>query len=118
MKKNEFINFNDEKVPIGKRKQAYIKWAVSKGTDLEVAKKQANKKFGFEQKPGILAVVKDWDNRHEQRSFDPMEDIWWKTNLKKYKNYQWILTCDDDFEEMVKRRKSEEWDIIYVEICS
>ena len=42
----EYINFNDESLPIGKRKQAYIKFVVSKGTDIISAKRQANKKFG------------------------------------------------------------------------
>lgn len=31
----KYINFNDETIPIGKRKQAYVKWAVSKGTDID-----------------------------------------------------------------------------------
>lgn len=64
----EFINFNDEKLPIGKRKQAYIKWAVSKGTDLITAKRQANKKFGFEQKYGLCVLYKDY-GRMSQNSF-------------------------------------------------
>ena len=42
----EFIDFNNTSIPIGQRKVAYVKWAVSKGTDLIKAKKQANKKFG------------------------------------------------------------------------
>ena len=41
----KYIDFNDESLPIGKRKQAYIKFAVSKGTDIVSAKRQANKKF-------------------------------------------------------------------------
>ena len=42
----KFVDFNDTSIPIGQRKVAYVKWAVSKGTDLIRAKKQANRKFG------------------------------------------------------------------------
>ena len=62
----EHIDFNDNKVPIGKRKQAYIKWAVSKGTDLISAKRQANKKFGFEMKEGLLAEAE----KYKEKTFD------------------------------------------------
>lgn len=53
----EYINFNDPKVPIGKRKQAYVKYAVSRGTSLEEAKRQANKKFGFERTEKWIALI-------------------------------------------------------------
>ena len=43
----KFIDFNDTSIPTGKRKQAYVKYAVSKGTSLLEAQRQANKKFGY-----------------------------------------------------------------------
>lgn len=46
----KYIDFNDSSLPLGKRKVAYVKWAVSKGTELIKAKTQANRKFGYEIK--------------------------------------------------------------------
>lgn len=56
-----YIDFNDERIPIGKRKVAYVKWAISKGTDKITAMKQANKKFGFERKGKYLALIGNAD---------------------------------------------------------
>ncbi len=53
----KYINFDDERIPIGKRKVAYIKWATSKGTPLEKAKQWANKKFGFERKGKYIVRI-------------------------------------------------------------
>ena len=52
----EYVNFNDERIPIGKRKVAYVKWAMSKGTSKIQAQKQANTKFGFEKKGKLLVI--------------------------------------------------------------
>ena len=64
-----YIDFNDASVPIGKRKQAYVKYAVSKGTTLIAAQRQANKKFGYtstSNRNKECAIcrerVKLWDN--------------------------------------------------------
>ena len=57
----EYIDFNDEKIPIGKRKMAYVKWAMSKGTTEKKARMQANKKFGFERKGKVLVYMHDAD---------------------------------------------------------
>jgi len=46
----EYVDFNDSSVPLGKRKVAYVKWAMSKGTEKIKAQRQANKKFGYENK--------------------------------------------------------------------
>jgi hypothetical protein len=111
-----YINFNDDKLPIGKRKQAYVKWAVSKGTDLIDAQRQANKKFGFEQKPGILAVVTDYGHLG-QASFNEYNSIWGNVNLKKYIDHKWILTNEmmpEEVENVVDKAKSNGWEIIYL----
>ena len=115
----EFINFNDDSLPIGKRKQAYVKWAVSKGTDIVSAKKQANKKFGFEKKPGIFAIVKDWNGRIEQRSFTGSEEIFAGYDLRKYKKSKWAEIWDkDEIKKIKKEAKEEGWDVIEVSLYS
>lgn len=53
----EYVDFNNPKIPIGKRKQAYVRWAVSQGTPLWKAKRLANKKFGFERKGRWIARI-------------------------------------------------------------
>jgi hypothetical protein len=53
----KYVDFNDSNLPIGKRKVAYVKWAISKGTDRLSAMSQANRKFGFEQKGKKVVVV-------------------------------------------------------------
>lgn len=65
----KFVDFNDESLPLGKRKVAYVKWAVSKGTTLIVAQRQANKKFGYSETSNIhkncrvcSERYKLWDN--------------------------------------------------------
>lgn len=42
----KYIDFNDESIPVGKRKVAFVKWAMSKGTEKIEAQRIANKKFG------------------------------------------------------------------------
>ena len=56
-KKQKFIDFNDDSIPIGVRKVAYVKYAMSKGTSEINAKKQANKKFGFDTVGKRLLVI-------------------------------------------------------------
>ena len=65
----KYVDFNDASLSIGKRKQAYVKYAVSKGTSLIVAQRQANRKFGYtttsnRQKECVMCRerVKLWDN--------------------------------------------------------
>ena len=41
----KFVDFNDPSIPLGKRKVAYVKYAVSHGTPLETAKLQCARKF-------------------------------------------------------------------------
>jgi len=115
----KYIDFNDASLPIGKRKQAYVKWAISKGTDPLKAKIQANKKFGFEKKPGIFAIVKDWGGRMYQASFTEEEDIFGNHNLRKYKRREWVLIdriSKDELDELTKSAKQKGWDVIYVNL--
>jgi len=49
----KYINFNNDKLPIGKRKQAYVKWVVSQGTDIIEAKRQANKSLDLKKSRNI-----------------------------------------------------------------
>lgn len=119
----EFIDFNDNKVPIGKRKQAYIKWAISKGTDLISAKRQANKKFGFEMKEGLLAIVIDTGGRCSQRSFTGDEEIFQGYDLRKYKNHKWIHEdyipmehYDENIEKIKKEYESIGWEVVFINV--
>lgn len=46
-----FVDFNDKNITLGKRKVAYVKYVTSKyGTSLIEAQRQANKKFGYDEK--------------------------------------------------------------------
>ena len=115
----KYIDFNDESLPIGKRKQAYIKFAVSKGTDIVSAKRQANKKFGFEKKPGIFAIVKDWSGRIEQRSFTGSQEIFAGYDLRKYEKAKWEEIWDENEILKVKKEAKEKgWDVIEVSLHS
>ena len=114
-----YIDFNDESLPIGKRKQAYIKFAVSKGTDIVSAKRQANKKFGFEKKPGIFAIVKDWSGRREQRSFTGSQEIFAGYDLRKYEKSNWAeIWEEDEILKVKKEAKEKGWDVIEVSLHS
>ena len=53
----KFVDFNDERIPIGKRKVAYVKYAMAHGTSEKAARMQANRKFGFERKGKYLVFV-------------------------------------------------------------
>ena len=114
-----YVDFNDNKIPIGKRKQAYIKFAIKNGTDLRQAKIQANKKFGFEQSPGIFAVVEDLSGRSEQRSFTGSLEIFEGHDLRKYKNHAWkILEDEEEMKKVVEHYKLKGFKIIHVDIHS
>jgi hypothetical protein len=44
---NEHVDWNDETVPIGKRKVAFVKWLMQKRkVPMRIAKSMANQKFG------------------------------------------------------------------------
>ena len=42
---SKFVDFNDPGIPLGKRKVAYVRYAMMHGTPLETAKLQAARKF-------------------------------------------------------------------------
>jgi hypothetical protein len=111
----KYINFNDETLPIGKRKQAYVKWAVSQGTDIISAKKQANKKFGFEKKPGIFAFITD-HGRMGQKSFKYSE-IFDEYDLRRYESSEWKEVDNEDEKEKLKKKyKSMGWDVVEISL--
>jgi hypothetical protein len=117
---SNFVNFNDESLPIGKRKQAYIRWAVSKGTDLQDAKKQANKKFGFEQKPGILAIVTDY-GRANQKSFTGSVEVFAGIDLRKYQTCDWVIDDTQNADQVkgkLQKAKEQGWEILKVSISA
>lgn len=62
-----YIDFNDEKIPLGKRKVAYIKHLMHKyNYPLLSAQKAANKRFGFEVKyPNVVFVYADYGRMHQ-----------------------------------------------------
>lgn len=55
------VDWNNDKIPLGKRKQAYVRYLISKGIDIEIAKRSANKKFGFERKGKYLVLLGNAD---------------------------------------------------------
>ena len=62
-----FIDFNDETIPIGKRKVAYVKYAMRNGTSEIAARRQANKKFGCKYAPQWL--IKDKQYKVDKATF-------------------------------------------------
>ena len=116
-KMEKYVNFNDKSVPIGKRKQAYIKWAVSKGTELTTAKKQANTKFGFERKDGVFAIVRDY-GRMNQYSFSGEMEIFQSVDLRKYKKFAWSLEYDEAKRSELKAKYEKMgWMVIFVDLA-
>lgn len=113
----KYINFNDDKIPLGKRKQAYVKWAISKGTNPIEAKRQANNKFGFDKKEGIFSFVID-HGRMGQASFTGDYEIFNGRDLRKYKKNKWMHMPNDDNRVYEIRRKYEKmgWDVIISEL--
>lgn len=113
----KYVNFNDESLPIGKRKQAYVKWAVTQGTTLDAAKRQANKKFGFEKKAGILAIVVDY-GRMEQRSYGgSVLDIFQGYDLRNYNQYRYIMHdqyAESILKSIVHGYKTDGWEVVTV----
>jgi predicted RNA-binding Zn-ribbon protein involved in translation (DUF1610 family) len=64
--KMDFINWNDEKISLGKRKVAFVKWAMKQGTPKINAQRIANKKFGWEFRCpscGKKSILKDSNTR-------------------------------------------------------
>lgn len=55
------VNWDDERIPLGKRKNIYIRYLLSKGWELINAQKAANKKFGFERKGKYLVLLGNAD---------------------------------------------------------
>ena len=114
----KYVNFNDPKISVGKRKVAYVKYATSKGTPLTEAKRQANAKFGMAKmkKDAILVIFDDaWgqcsyvekqmfqENRvseHKAKGYnlncqwkdDSLNNLKFKTEIKEqYKDYDKVL---------------------------
>lgn len=55
------VNWDDERIPVGKRKNTYIRYLLSQGWELINAQKAANKKFGFERKGKYLVLLGNAD---------------------------------------------------------
>jgi hypothetical protein len=111
-----YIDFNDETAPIGKRKQAYIRWAVSNGTDINAAKIQANKKFGFQKKAGLFAIVTDYGRIH-QKSFRGTEDVFNNVDVRRYDKIDWkVVETDEDVKNIKKEMKQKGWDVIEIKL--
>ena len=108
--KKTFINFNDESIPIGKRKQAYARWAISKGTPEIQAKRQANDKFEFEKKEKVFFVISD-NGRVHQNSFNGVTDELWQNhiNVEKYKDWGYVIIEDGLYkgEDSIERNEKE-----------
>lgn len=68
----KFVDFNDPSIPIGKRKQAYVRYAVSHGTPLEVAKFLCGRKFKArptgQVAPPMHYYIVEWDGRLQLRN--------------------------------------------------
>ncbi len=94
-----FVDFKDPNVPVGKRKQAYVKWAVSKGTSLELAKKQANKKFG-QRHYGKIFVIFQYDTWMLGKS-NYFSDIMFQMRANRYEEFKYT-TDEYDNESTIK----------------
>lgn len=90
--KSKFVDFNDPSIPIGKRKVAYVRYAVMHGTPLETAKLQAARKFKVRD-TGMVAP--------------PMHYyiVWWEDALHLRNCSEHIKTD----EEVVMLLHKEEW---------
>ena len=111
-----YIDFNDESQPIGKRKQAYVRWAISKGTKLIDAQKQANEKFGFEKREGLLMLVTNYGRMH-QYSFS-VNEIFECYDLRKYKSHEYkvvygndVRLSEEEIADIIKEYKEMGWDV-------
>jgi hypothetical protein len=83
------------------------------------AKRQANKKFGFEKKPGIFAIVKDYSGRREQSSFTGSQEIFAGYDLRKYEKSKWAEIWEiDEILKVKKEAKEKGWDVIEVSLHS
>lgn len=49
-KKREFVDFDDQSVPIGKRKVAFVKWMLRRGETMRDAKIACYRKFRREER--------------------------------------------------------------------
>lgn len=117
----KYIDFNDESIPLGKRKQAYIRWAVyKKGKSMDEAKILANRKFGFEKKGKILALYHIRSPISRFYSFD--EAIFWNYDLRKYKEWKAIEVPVSDCglhikteyaKKIEKEYKDKGWKVFY-----
>lgn len=96
-----FIDFNDETIPIGKRKVAYVKYAMRNGTSEIAARRQANKKFGFEVKDNYLLIIIvagsfSWSRYDVVTHIKDNDGI----NHMKYSNIRHIEISVEEFEEL------------------
>ena len=70
-----YVDFNDEKIPLGKRKKAYIAYLIKQGHELINAQRLANKRFGFEVKyPKLVFVYADY-GRSSQNSYTGTREV-------------------------------------------
>ncbi|MBO0953244.1 hypothetical protein [Fibrella forsythiae] len=107
-KESNFIDFNDEKIPVGKRKQAYVRWAMSKGTSAIDAKRQANKKFGFEKRGKAFVIFQyDTDLLWQHKS-----QILFQVGAHRYEEFEYT-TDDQVTPEKIAYYKAKGFEIKY-----
>jgi hypothetical protein len=112
----KFVDFNDSSLPIGVRKKAYVSWVIKKGAAPIDAKRQANKKFGFEKKPGIFAICNDC-GRCDQFSFTGKDEIFANHDLRKYEAFDYrINPNEDDVKNIRHFCKENGWNLIFVDL--
>ena len=73
----KFVDFYDETIPVGKRKVAYVKYAMMHGTPKKKAMQQANKKFGFGRRGTYLVFIINADSM----------------DLPSFSGYTWEEAC-------------------------
>ena len=109
----EYVNFKDEKIPLGKRKVAYIKWLLKKGYSMYESKVRANKKFGFAKKAGVLLLWHDPDNV-SSKSYFQHRDYWTGIDKRKYEEHKVVETnfmSEERINEIVETYEALGWDI-------
>lgn len=114
-----YVDFNDESIPVGKRKQAFVRWAISRGTDPIKAKQIANKKFGFEQKGELVILVMDFWRMH-QNSFH-ISEVYdeYRYEARHFKNVSisYDFVNETDIDKVRKWAKEHTTQDVKYEVC-
>ena len=119
-----YIDFNDDRIPIGKRKKAYIAYLISKhGYELIKAQQCANKRFGFEIKYPKLVFIYADHGRFCQNSYMglsevsmPFSDMTKRAGRIEYHEVDNIYTTEA--EQLRQKYKADGYEVVMTEIVA